>query len=29
MSNFCNVDKHPMSFLFLYWNEQFLWCWNC
>jgi hypothetical protein len=28
MSNFCNVDKHPMSFLFLYWNEQFLRRWQ-
>jgi len=28
MSNFCDIDKHPMSFLFLYWNEQFLRCWK-
>jgi hypothetical protein len=28
MSNFCNFDKHPMSFAYLYWNEQFLWCWQ-
>ncbi len=28
MSNFCDIDKHPMSFPFLYWSDQFFRHWQ-